>query len=51
MRQVAERVHVYFKNDDLVEWLKEQVEKGRYRNLSHAIEKAVEGEKRKSISY
>jgi len=48
---MAERIHVYFKNEDLVRWLREQVERGKYRNLSHAIEKAVEGEKRRSISY
>jgi len=48
---VGERIHVYFKNEDLVKWLREQVERGKYRNLSHAIEKAVEGEKRHSISY
>jgi len=48
---MGERISVYFKDEDLLNWLKNQVEKGRYRNLSHAIEKAVEGEKRKSISY
>jgi len=48
---MGERISVYFKDEDLLDWLREQIEKGRYRNLSHAIEKAVEGEKRKSISY
>jgi len=48
---MGERISVYFKDEDLLDWLRKQIEKGRYRNLSHAIEKAVEGEKRKSISY
>jgi len=48
---MGERVSVYFKNQKLLDWLRNQVEKGRYRSLSHAIEKAVEGEKRRSISY
>jgi len=48
---MSKRIHVYFRNDDLVKWLKEQVEKGRYRSLSHAIEKSVEAERRRSISY
>jgi len=48
---MGRRISVYFKNENLLDWLKEQVDKGRYRSLSHAIEKSVEGEKRRSISY
>jgi len=47
----GERISVYFKDEDLLGWIEEQVDKGKYRNLSHAVEKAVEGEKRRSISY
>jgi len=48
---MGERVSVYFKDQKLLDWLREQVSKGKYRSLSHAVEKAVEGEKRRSISY
>jgi len=48
---MGERVSVYFRDQKLLDWLKDQVDKGKYRNLSHAIEKSVEGEKRRSISY
>jgi len=47
----GKRIHAYLKNGDLLDWFEEQVDKGRYRNLSHAVEKALEAEKRRSISY
>jgi len=48
---MGERVSIYFKDENLLDWLRKQVEKGRYRNLSHAVERALEAEKRRSISY
>jgi len=48
---MGRRISVYLKDEDLLNWFEEQVEKGRYRNLSHAVEKALEAEKRRSISY
>jgi len=48
---MGRRVSIYFKDEDLLDWLKDQVEKGRYRSLSHILEKAAEDLKRRSISY
>jgi len=48
---MGRRISVYLRDESLLNWVKEQVDKGRYRNLSHAVEKALEAEKRRSISY
>jgi len=45
---MAETVHIYIKDDDLLEWAKEQVEENRYRSPIGCFRERIEKRERKS---
>lgn len=47
---MGKKFHIYVRDDDLVKWLEEQIEKGRFRNASHAFELGLKKLKEEDIN-
>ncbi len=39
---MGEDIKVYFRDEELVAWLRSQVKSGRFRSFSHAVERSVQ---------